>query len=598
MAALLGWVEDGVVHQIPSTRSLAPLLLGLSLLGSLSACSGAYGPGQGTHLASSGRPAPAPPRPVVRFPTEAELEAIVTRAPAPEVASLTGRPPAVVDSWQIEESPAPGDPVYDPEGPIEALLSRLASGEGIALRRSESLRCTAREMARFRLANDGPTTSRLARHLLSACGSAAHDVGTFALTYPARRSDQAVAQEMASRISGDLRRNLSHGSWIGVGFARSRGTALMVIAFAEPKVAVDPWAGPDGQGRVRFTGTLRTPGTRISAAITQGPHDAATCTVDSGLTAPAFALDCPMVAEDAEALVEVMLTNSNSLERRVLASLTVQRDASRALGFAPTGAAVDDAPVSAARVLSVVNAQRAAAGLEPLALAAAQSERHQFYASALFGLSAVDGGDALNDLVLGLMAGWRVEGAPIRDASSVWMHEQRDASLARVIGGLLETPSGRSALMSPDARQLAVGFVEGDAPKHLGVVVTSYEFFEGVDHRAEAAKVLDGLSALRRRRGLPPVEPLGTLPALTQAATSVAAQGTWPDIALRTGLDQDSMQMRAALQASHIEAVTLDEFPYPVQAVNAARLNASVVVTHTRAEGAAWGQYVVFLVMR
>ncbi len=162
---------------------------------------------------------------------------------------------------------------------------------------------------------------------------------------------------------------------------------------------------------------------------------------------------------------------------------------------------------------------------------------------------------------------------------------------------MLASPTGRTTLLAPDARELAVGIVSGDDPPHLGIVLTAYTFFAGDDRTADAQRVLANLVRVRALRGLPAPTALGDLAALHGAAVAVANGRVWPDVALRDSIDADARSVARPLRAAHVEAYGLAELPFPPELVNAPSVALAVVVTHVHPEGTPWGQYVVYLVM-
>jgi hypothetical protein len=128
----------------PTVTSLRSAVA-LALLTLFAACGPALGGG-----AETARGEPGPSRPVAQFPEVARVELALDGEP-PDLAPLLSRSSAMhVEEWIVEGAAAPGDPVYEGGGdPFEALVDAVAAERGLTVRRSASLRCAAREYARF-----------------------------------------------------------------------------------------------------------------------------------------------------------------------------------------------------------------------------------------------------------------------------------------------------------------------------------------------------------------------------------------------------------------------------------------------------------------
>jgi len=198
-------------------------------------------------------------------------------------------------------------------------------------------------------------------------------------------------------------------------------------------------------------------------------------------------------------------------------------------------------------------------------------------------------------LSLGLMAGWGIEGGTIRWAHHLTAVEVGTRSPAQWVASALEQPVGRLLLLRPDARQAAIGTVSVEDPPALAAVVSTYSFFEGTDHTADAERLFARIERERTARGLPPPQRMQGLDVLSAQAQRVT-QGAQPAAALRIALDQESTRRRQSLSGLQLEAVDLDHSTLPDVLFARRDLTLGLAVGHTRAPGAAWGQYVVFLV--
>ncbi len=158
----------------------------------------------------------------------------------------------------------------------------------------------------------------------------------------------------------------------------------------------------------------------------------------------------------------------------------------------------------------------------------------------------------------------------------------------------LESPVGRLTLLDPAARQLAVGpAIPGDVAG-LAAAVTTYALFESDDHSADEARVLQNLARARGVVGAPPPVRVEGLAELGSESALVLKKGKEPFDALK-----DILHAAAQGSGDHVsdwvmETSDLDYLDFPPELLAQGELKVVVGVTHHRAPGAAWGQYVVF----
>ncbi|HEY2511266.1 MAG TPA: hypothetical protein VGI39_10440, partial [Polyangiaceae bacterium] len=198
---------------------------------------------------------------------------------------------------------------------------------------------------------------------------------------------------------------------------------------------------------------------------------------------------------------------------------------------------------------------------------------------------------------LGLLAGWDVDGmiraghffvgtaAPTRDAT-VWL-----ATAA-------EHPLGRVVLFDPDVRQIAIGPTLPASAQALGAAVTTYALFDtGDDHRDDASHFFKHVAAERWSRGLPAAERVGGLEDLDREAAHVRDDGKAPMAALKDAIHAAVTRTGTRIQGYVFETNDLAHADVPEELLKAGPLDIALVVTHHRAADAAWGQYVVFIIV-
>ena len=128
------------------------------------------------------------------------------------------------------------------------------------------------------------------------------------------------------------------------------------------------------------------------------------------------------------------------------------------------------------------------------------------------------------------------------------------------------------------------------------LVISTYAFFEDVDHGANAEQVFARITEARTGRGLPPPRRVEGLAHLEAHAAAVARGSEQPEAAFQAALDEEGRRAGRSLRGMVVETVDLESGTLPEELFEHRELALGVAVSHTRAPGAAWGQYVVFLV--
>lgn len=567
------------------------------LIGS-AGCSGAGG----ASIREPSGQATRPPQPVVSFPPQARI--VEALGPAPDLAASISEGTVHVPHWELTTSPVVGDPEYRPEGPFERILDAAAESRGVTPRRSASLRCVAQEAARFAVEHEGWPTHRLTRFLRSACGSSLPAVTLAGSrgTVDRRTSDERLVTQEREHFERAIGAGIVEGASVGLGFARRGERTALVLASGIPLMRLDPPEAPGVDGLAVIRGTLlREDAHGVVAHVNQGEHGVARCRVTPGFQLPVVELRCPMREEDVTARVQIRTATLGRVLTRHVASTLLRRtpDAVPVFDASPVGepAVIDDPSQAGAIVVERLNTIRAAAGLHPVALSSTQSGVHQEVGPHLLASLATSDADRGDVLTLGLLAGWAITGGTIRRADIVGEIEVGGADAAEWIAAALEQPSGRSVLLSSEARQLAVGAVPVAQPAALGMVVSTYAFFEDVDHAADAELYFRRISEARAARGLPPPRRLTGLERADAHLSAVAAGRESPHAALERTLQEETQAHRRSLRGVAVEVLDLRASPLPEALFERRQLTLGVAIGHTRAPGAAWGQYVVFLIV-
>jgi hypothetical protein len=247
--------------------------------------------------------------------------------------------------------------------------------------------------------------------------------------------------------------------------------------------------------------------------------------------------------------------------------------------------------------LDRLNAVRRSAKLRPLMLAAKQSQENARVAGTIFDASITGDAQTRDRAVIGLLAGWDVEGGTIRDGHFFLGAAAPTRDATAWLDAAIERPIGRLALLDPVARQIAVGpAIPQDAPA-LGAAVTTYALFESDDHAADERQFFRALAAARAARGLPPPKRVGGMDEVRAELADVLRRGKQPMAALSDLLRVAVSRTRSSVNGYVLETTDPSHVDFPPALLRAGLLDVVVAVTHHRAPGAAWGQYVIFVLI-
>jgi len=582
------------------TRAGAALALALALPGASGAAPEAVAPEA---------PAPqseAPPGGATPFPTPERLEDLAEKPPPEDAFS---RPVAVVDAWTLEgpfPDVAAAVPYRDPSdwgGLLEVEAARRA---GLVVA-TEAMHCAAREWGRFRLEHGAPPAPELSRWMAARCSVSVASVGFhhFEGGVPEGADEAEIFDSWRGAVASLLRQRLVGGpQTAGVWFGRRDGRALLAIATGERVLRMDPvptvLGGDDP--RVVIGGEVLVQASEIGAAVNQGRYGVAACERDRALRLPRFAFRCETRPGDASTWISVSVTPPGRLlGRGALELLVWPAGEPEARWTRPSYA--DPLPVTPETdvpeaLAGLVNGIRAEAGLDPLELAPAQSRIASriapwFFAS-LFGAAPPESGDAV---ILGLMAGWHVDGVvQSAEFAASWVAQSGD--LSHLVSSTLQHPTGRKALLDPDARRMAVGAIVRDDGERRFVagIYGTYALFDEAAHDAGARRVVEALDAARKAAGRPPIHHLPDVAALGRLAASRVQAGEKPDAVLGDLLHQSSQVLQRSVNGWFLEARDLGAVTFPEELVQRDVVALAVGVSHRRPEGEPWGRYVVLLV--
>ncbi len=576
--------------------TVGPLLLAFAALSAGTGCG-----------AANGRGAAAPSKPAFVFPSRAELDALPTKAPS---GKALGADDVRVDRWTFEAPVAhPGD-AYDDASPwakvvTDAIAKRRAAGAS-ALAASPALRCAATELGRFYLQHQALPSESLRRFTVARCGSSAAGVRPIMWTIEAAasvpedalvaRGEAPIREALASHLGSEpARQHL-------VGLARVRDGARLVVVALTARDDARIEAGPrrvDAARQVRLEGTLTADAEHLRGWVNQGEDRVAACDADASVKLPRFALRCHVTPGDATAWIEVVAERKGRLLADAVAEVLAYDGDEQAIAYR-TRALGAPAPVQttaefAPALVDRLNHVRTAAKLVPLRLAVRQSAANTRLAGTLLDASQSDDAQVADKAAVGLIAGWEIDGL-IRRGDFLLASVPQTRDVTAWLEYALERPMGRRVLLDPNARQIAVGGAIPDGAIALGAAVTTYELFESNDHDAEADRLAERVAALRAERQLPAPVRVASPDELAPEARLVVEREKPPMAALDDAMQAVATKTGNSVAGWVVEATDLDAIAIPEPLLRPGALQFAIEVTHHRAPGAAWGQYVVLIV--
>lgn len=533
-----------------------------------------------------------PLRSPMELPSKATLEAIAKRPLPP----LPERNEANVDTWTFEGAwlqPSGEAPEVPPE---IATAVQEQGGHGEA-----DLHCMAEQVARLFLAHGGLPGDRLSGYMMARCGLAMTEklgMSVATLEGIGGAKDEEVLAALLPAVRERLPELTSVGAkTFGTWIHREGDRAAVAVVASRREVSLS--YGPvDDRGRVVIRGSFPTSTEQkaapaeVSAIVNQGAHGWAPCRVKQRL--PAFELTCQLAPEDESAWIGVATRESSRLLSTGVGRILVHRQGRQAITYAPVerGTPASDVETFRRSLLAELNQVRQAAGLGPARLAPAQSLAVDGLSPQFF--AGIEAGDdeLLDQISLGVAAGWDVSGGFIRDGNFVAILGPSDAR--SWLTAALEQPMGRRTLLDPRADQIALGATLDEPFPGAGVVVATYEMFDPATRQADAQAVVDALNAHRRARGVAPAIVNNDIAELEQAAGNIAA-GMHPGEALDIALYRLAARGLDARGAWGF-TTSVTEPPLLPELVTPPSLAVGVRAIHHHLPGSNWGFFVLLFV--
>jgi hypothetical protein len=546
-------------------------------------------------------------KPIHEFPSRIELGQLA--------ASAGNRPAALpdmarVDVWTIApESAAIADATLTGQPPAQtpwnALSEELAAKTGAVA--TPGMRCLAAELARVYVEAGEAPDPGLQRYLTGRCGALAVNPASSVSIQdvPEEVSLEVAFERWKAQLAPDLQKRLQAGEQVGIGLARSGRRVVMVMSKAVPAVTLPSFTRlVDGESRLVLQGQLREPASGLLALVNQGAYAVTHCEVDPAVALPAFRVSCPVAARDEHAWVQLAATPPGRVLANQVLSVLALRSPAAALTYSrQAGAAApvsDDASFRKA-ALTLVNRIRASANLKPITLSEPQSVAVSQLVTPFFGAylgTDPAASDTLNRITLGLMAGWEVRTATIRDASLVVGLDVMTPDAARWVNDALDQPMGRVVLLDPQAEVLALGAEVHSAPSMLAAIAVSYQFFEREQKPGElATSLLERLARVRKARGLGKTTQVEHMVGMAEALADVESGRSTPHEAMESAMYEVARATGQAVSGLVWETHDVEAIEFPPELLRHGNLMLGAGVTFYRPQGGAWGQYTVVFVV-
>jgi len=537
-------------------------------------------------------------KPVALFPSRADLNDLVGSGPVTPKGA-TDR--ADVDSWQMQAAAA-NAAGYPSETTWDKLVVTAAQAHAGSVTLAPELRCAAQEAARFYTVNAGMPDDGLREHLLLRCGSS---LAGHSFAYLTQQVSDDVPLEQLEKADApgvqkllDQRFRELHGQF-GLGAARGHGRYAVVAFSGTPRALLRDFSPIVAGDRVTLTGQLQTSAEYVIALATQGPYGVARCEVDPLQRLPAFRVTCPLAAVDPATRIEITSKQKGRVLLEAAAQVEVRRDEQAELTYNAAAYGENKTVANSnqfrAQLLADLNQVRAAAGLRPFALEPRQSVTDDRLAPHLYQTLTTGDESQATTITLGLLAGWDVNGL-IRDGGIFVSSVNTSRNPSRWLTQALSSPLGRWVLLEPSMSRIGIGASEL-TPAGEMAVVTTYSFFETTDHAAEEAAVLAELDRQRRAHGVSPARRLPNDGSMQKALGEINTNRITSSAALDSVIHETVAARNHAASGYLTETTDVTQLRFDPLLLESSTLDLELGVTHYRAPGAAWGQYVVLFVV-
>jgi len=525
-----------------------------------------------------------PSTPLAKFPA-ADALAKVRSAPLKADGSTT----TALDRWELDVSP----PLHDAQATADdEKRTRVLAPRA---RVNANLACAAHELARMVASNKGTPPAHVRHWIVARCGGTQVDMQMASMRW--QHVEKITDDEILAKSAGKLGTgNPPPEVQAGAAVARDGENAAVVLVLASPAADIHAWTPPKASDTaVTIAGRLRVNAEQLVAAVNQGEFGFAYCKADPGMTLPEFSFECPLASGDKSTWVELLGRQRDAVLAHDIASALVVREGETVPYEVPHEDAVPAAdPEAFTRALfERINAVRSRAQLGALALAPEQTVTSSRVVATLINASLEGDVATTNTLSLALLAGWDVKGT-IRFGDFFTGYQPGAPDAAAWMRQALQSPAGRVVLLEPDRSLVALGSAFTEKKDGAGAVVSTFSLFDGYDHGTDGGRVIQKLNELRAAKGFAPC-PTTPIPEIRFALEGITANEP-PMRGAKKAMNAAAERFPGKrIRIWAVETTSLDHVPFPDELLRATALPVAAAATHHKAEGGAWGQFVVFV---
>jgi hypothetical protein len=325
----------------------------------------------------------------------------------------------------------------------------------------------------------------------------------------------------------------------------------------------------------------------------------APCEIDPSVALPYFRSRCVGDPTDSLAWIEVVAFPQDRFLGHSIARVLVSPSGTpgntwrRVRHTSPEGTASSFEQSFASRV----NEIRTRAKLAPLQLEAEQSRTAEKVAPHYFASTIGKTKDASTaDLIaLGMMAGWDVSGGAIRSGSFNSDVAYGTTDVSELVTQMLTYPSGRSSLLNPESRLLAVGQLPANESRSIAALASTYVLMEPKPLKEEQLLVLQEFNRQRAVLGLEPAVWMSGPKDLEQDSANSIGSGWSPDDVMN-GMLSSVANIMGRTYGWTLGTSDLAHIKFPDKLLRAPKLPVLITVGHFKSPATPWATYAIIII--
>ena len=467
-------------------------------------------------------------------------------------------------------------------------------------------RCVARALAKFVGLHGLRPDADVKAYVQGRCRAVWSASSAGWLSAPRKRGDSTAAwlRRVAPKLRAMIERVAERGGQIDYGMATAnvRGRTVSLLVYGKRGVEMKRVERKADGAAFVLEGRVVGAASEFMAFVNRGPTDVARCQRDTAVDLPAFRVTCPTAAEDAQAWIELAAVGLDGVEGLRLGRLLVSPSGAKRWRYRVPSLQRTAQPLVSTEdwgtyLALAINRIRAQENLSPLVVDAAQTAVAASLVPYYFGRRSVDLSDRQRTILLGLRAGWDVEGG-VRFGEVVAATSSRFEDPSHLLGTLFARPYVRSVLMDPEARRMALAPLWLPERQFAAVLISTYAVVDDVDLSTVEARVAKSLADARASLGRGPPTPWGLqADARARVGAALVDNRLTGSDARRWLEEQYGPSSRWQVQGIALTAYRLDEIPWPRALLEAGQPVLDIVAAYRRPEGHAWARYEI-LVMR